>query len=124
MINYLKSKLPEIENLQLIKASHDEEIQEALLKYENSMICKTYKFGIILVKEGQNDENQYFSNGKGEILAGKSLSVVDTTPAFERFLDFLGERVRLKGWTGFRGGLDVKSEPLQRAISPSLTRCR
>ncbi|PRP82793.1 hypothetical protein PROFUN_10008 [Planoprotostelium fungivorum] len=93
MVGYLKSKLPEMENLQLIKASHDEEIQEALMKYENSMICKAYKFGIILVKEGQTDENQYFAN--------------EATPSFDKFLDFLGERVKLHGWKNYKGGLDV-----------------
>lgn len=29
---------------------------------------------------------------------------------FEDFLDVLGERVRLKGWDRFRGGLDVKGK--------------
>lgn len=28
---------------------------------------------------------------------------------FDEFLDFLGERVTLEGWEGFRAGLDVKS---------------
>ncbi len=32
------------------------------------------------------------------------------SPAFEEFLDFLGERIKLKGWTFYKGGLDVKSE--------------
>ena len=29
---------------------------------------------------------------------------------FEEFLQFIGERISLKNWTGFRGGLDVSSE--------------
>jgi hypothetical protein len=29
----------------------------------------------------------------------------------ENFLNFLGDRITLKGWTGFTGGLDVKSTP-------------
>lgn len=28
--------------------------------------------------------------------------------SFEEFLDVLGEKIRLKGWERFRGGLDVK----------------
>lgn len=32
-------------------------------------------------------------------------------PAFEEFLDLLGERVRLKGWEKYRAQLDNKSEP-------------
>lgn len=31
-------------------------------------------------------------------------------PAFEQFLDLLGERVRLKGWEKYRAQLDNKSE--------------
>lgn len=31
-------------------------------------------------------------------------------PAFEEFLDLLGERVRLKGWERYRAQLDTKSE--------------
>ena len=29
---------------------------------------------------------------------------------FQTFLDMLGDTVELKGWSGFRGGLDVKSK--------------
>ena len=32
------------------------------------------------------------------------------TPAFEEFLEFLGNKMELKGWTKFAGGLDVKSD--------------
>lgn len=28
---------------------------------------------------------------------------------FENFLNLLGDRIRLKGWTGYDGELDVKS---------------
>ena len=30
------------------------------------------------------------------------------SPAFERFLDLIGEKVALKGFNDYRGGLDVK----------------
>ena len=30
------------------------------------------------------------------------------SPGFESFLEILGERIRLKGWDKYRGGLDVK----------------
>lgn len=30
--------------------------------------------------------------------------------AFDEFLAVLGEKIRLKGWERFRGGLDVKGE--------------
>lgn len=31
------------------------------------------------------------------------------SPEFEEFLDFLGDRVELEGWTRYRAGLDVTS---------------
>lgn len=30
------------------------------------------------------------------------------SPGFEKFLDILGEKIRLRGWDKYRGGLDVK----------------
>jgi hypothetical protein len=39
-----------------------------------------------------------------------SLSLSATTsPKFEEFLSFLGEKIELKGFTGYNGGLDVHS---------------
>lgn len=34
---------------------------------------------------------------------------METSTAFEEFLDFLGERIKLDNWKGFRGGLDVRT---------------
>ncbi len=31
------------------------------------------------------------------------------SPEFQRFLQLLGDKIELKGWGGFRGGLDVAS---------------
>lgn len=35
--------------------------------------------------------------------------IVETSKGFEDFLSFLGEKVVLKDWQKFRGGLDIKS---------------
>ena len=45
-------------------------------------------------------------------IAYLSFAKVETSPEFEEFLEFLGEKIVLKGWTRFRGGLDVKSKSL------------
>ena len=34
---------------------------------------------------------------------------VESSPDFEEFLSFLGERVPLQGWSCYSGGLDTKS---------------
>ena len=39
-------------------------------------------------------------------------------PAFEEFLDLLGERVRLKGWEKYRAQLDNKSEQKDMQHTP------
>lgn len=40
-------------------------------------------------------------------------------PAFEEFLDLLGERVRLKGWEKYRAQLDNKSERKTHTHTPT-----
>lgn len=70
-------------------------INEDLSKLEKMLNVTRYKFGLIFVDKGQNDENQIYSNCSG-------------SPAYEEFLDLLG-RVKLQGYTGYRGGLDVKN---------------
>jgi hypothetical protein len=44
-----------------------------------------------------------------------SLCADQLSPAFEDFLKFLGDKITLKGFEGFKGGLDVK-----RTASPSI----
>ena len=53
-----------------------------------------FKVGVLFIKDGQETEEEFFTNS-------------DHSPEFERFLDFLGERIQLRGFTGFSGGLDT-----------------
>ena len=39
-----------------------------------------------------------------------NILLAPASPDFEEFLQFIGERITLKGWDKFRGGLDVKSK--------------
>lgn len=48
------------------------------------------------MKDGQTEEDQWYGNNQG-------------SPAFEEFLDWIAERVALKEWNKFRGGLNVTS---------------
>merc|ERR1712137_1067632 len=73
-------------------------IKDALIDFEKKHLeTKNYKFGIIYRRHGQVTDDEMLSNEKG-------------SPEFEQFLDFLGDRITLKGWTGFRGGLDTNSD--------------
>ena len=38
------------------------------------------------------------------------LSIEGESADFDNFLELLGDKIALKGWEGYRGGLDVKSE--------------
>jgi hypothetical protein len=55
------------------------------------------------------NEEDMFSNGRG-CFGGVGNNVVDYSPQFTEFLNFLGTTIDLKGWDKFRGGLDVKSK--------------
>jgi hypothetical protein len=45
-----------------------------------------------------------------------NVDIQDTSPEFEAFLNFLGSRIELQGWTGYRGDLDVKGIALGESV--------
>ena len=53
------------------------------------------------------------------------LSVITVTVSeeFERFLELLGEKIELKGWQKYRGGLDVKSKLAFKPILAAIAVC-
>uniref|UniRef100_A0A9L0TB69 GTPase-activating Rap/Ran-GAP domain-like protein 3 n=1 Tax=Equus caballus TaxID=9796 RepID=A0A9L0TB69_HORSE len=73
------------------------EIQKDLLVLEEQEGSVNFKFGVLFAKDGQLTDDEMFSNEIGS----------DT---FQKFLNLLGDTVTLKGWTGYRGGLDTKND--------------
>ncbi|XP_036318191.1 GTPase-activating Rap/Ran-GAP domain-like protein 3 isoform X2 [Rhagoletis pomonella] len=73
------------------------DIQKDLLLLEEQEGSVNFKFGVVYMKPGQECDDEMLSNQ-------------DASRDFEDFLHILGERVRLKGWDRFRGGLDVKGD--------------
>ncbi|XP_076245535.1 GTPase-activating Rap/Ran-GAP domain-like protein 3 isoform X2 [Calliopsis andreniformis] len=73
------------------------EIQKDLLLLEEQEGSVNFKFGVIYAETGQTTDDEMLSNEKG-------------SPGFEKFLEILGERIRLKDWDKYRGGLDVKGD--------------
>ncbi|XP_054016095.1 GTPase-activating Rap/Ran-GAP domain-like protein 3 isoform X1 [Hylaeus anthracinus] len=73
------------------------EIQKDLLLLEEQEGSVNFKFGVIYAKKGQITDDEMLSNEKG-------------SPGFESFLEILGERIQLKNWDKYRGGLDVKGD--------------
>lgn len=68
---------------------------ELIVHYDEHVLANTFKFGIIYQKVGQTCEEELFSNRAH-------------SPAMDNFLSLLGERVKLKDFKGFRGGLDTQ----------------
>lgn len=59
-------------------------------------VHRRYKCGVLYIKDGQTKEEEWLAN-------------TDDSEAFDRFLDILGHKVELHGYTGWAGGLDTKS---------------
>jgi len=94
IMNAVKKLQPSIERVNL-HLTRSPEFAKQLAEMESRQIVTNYKFGILMAKHGQVNEEDMFSNEYG-------------SEAFEEFLDFLGDRIQLQGWTEYRGGLDVK----------------
>ncbi|XP_054716776.1 rap1 GTPase-activating protein 1-like [Uloborus diversus] len=67
---------------------------EMLMAYDEHILVNTFKFGIIYQKYGQTTEEELFGNRSH-------------SPAMDEFLGLLGNRIKLKDFKGFRGGLDA-----------------
>ncbi|XP_041702535.1 rap1 GTPase-activating protein 1 isoform X3 [Coregonus clupeaformis] len=65
-----------------------------IVTFDEHVISNNFKFGVIYQKFGQTSEEELFGNSV-------------ESPAFVEFLEFLGEKVELHDFKGFRGGLDV-----------------
>jgi len=77
----------------------DQQFDSALLTYEQKQLPQqNYKFGIIYCKADQKDENMMFGNRHEE-----------SSQAYKDFLEFIGEKITLKGWDKYRAGLDVQN---------------
>lgn len=67
---------------------------EELLKLDQAFIKSEVKVGVIYVREEQCTEEEILDNN-------------ENSPLFEEFLQILGDRVRLKGFDKYKGGLDT-----------------
>lgn len=53
-----------------------------------------HKVGVLFCRAGQSSEEEMYNNETG-------------SPALDQFLDLLGDKVQLKGFTKYRGQLDT-----------------
>ncbi|XP_072284885.1 signal-induced proliferation-associated 1-like protein 1 isoform X1 [Pyxicephalus adspersus] len=93
----LEHIVPEL-NVQCLRlAFNTPKVTEQLLKLDEQGLNYQLKVGIMYCKAGQSTEEEMYNNES----AG---------PAFEEFLQLLGERVRLKGFEKYRAQLDTKTD--------------
>ncbi|XP_061816884.1 signal-induced proliferation-associated 1-like protein 2 isoform X2 [Nerophis lumbriciformis] len=93
----LEYVIPEL-NIQCLRlAIHSPKVPEQLLKLDEQGLSFQHKVGVLYCKAGQSTEEEMYNNES----AG---------PALEEFLDLLGQRVRLKGFTKYRAQLDNKTD--------------
>lgn len=99
---------------------HDKiKMLQELLILEEQEGAVNFKFGVIYALNEQKSDDEMLSNGK-------KISFVhfywtykffwiffcfaeDGSETFKNFLNLLGSKIQLQGWTKFRGGLDTKS---------------
>ncbi|XP_054611022.1 signal-induced proliferation-associated 1-like protein 2 [Dunckerocampus dactyliophorus] len=89
--------MPEL-NLHCLRlASNSPKVRDTLLKLDEQGLNFQRKVGVMYCRAGQSSEEDMYNNES----AG---------PAFEEFLDLLGDRVKLKGWEKYRAQLDNKTD--------------
>ncbi|NWY35593.1 RPGP1 protein, partial [Pheucticus melanocephalus] len=91
-----------------------------ILAFDEHVLSNHFKFGVIYQKLGQVRGGVGGGQGGGSPWVGLApilpplqtseeelFGTTEESPAFAEFLDVLGQRVQLRDFKGFRGGLDV-----------------
>lgn len=90
---------PEIQMSCLRLGVQNSHVEEQLLKLDEQGLTSHYKVGVMYCKKGQASEEEMYNNEE----AG---------PAFQEFLETIGKKVRLNGFTKYKAGLDNKCKNL------------
>ncbi|KAG7213273.1 hypothetical protein KM043_002573 [Ampulex compressa] len=71
--------------------------EEAVARLDEQGLSSRYKVGVLYSRSGQRTEEEMYNNQH----AG---------PAFLEFLDTIGQRIRLRGFEGYKAGLDTRTD--------------
>ena len=91
----IQSLIPEL-SLDCLRLA-ESKVADKLIEIDEQYLIKNHKIGILLCKSGQSTEEEMYNNR-------------ESTPAFDEFLQLLGEKVALKGFGNYRGGLDNQND--------------
>eukprot|EP00057_Strongylocentrotus_purpuratus_P016622 XP_011671096.1 PREDICTED: signal-induced proliferation-associated 1-like protein 2 isoform X2 [Strongylocentrotus purpuratus] len=72
-------------------------VRDQLLKIDEQGVTNHYKVGIMYCKAGQSTEEEMYNNEHA-------------SPAFDEFVDCIGEKIRLKDFEKYRAQLDNKTD--------------
>lgn len=96
----IETTVPDISFQDLVKMNKDQlvssGIHEELVRLDEASLHTRYKFGVLLIKQGQTKEEDWFSN--------------QHTKELDDFLNIIGRKVELRGYSGWAAGLDTKSK--------------
>eukprot|EP01126_Amoeba_proteus_P032700 TRINITY_DN3190_c0_g4_i2.p1 TRINITY_DN3190_c0_g4~~TRINITY_DN3190_c0_g4_i2.p1 ORF type:complete len:273 (-),score=49.92 TRINITY_DN3190_c0_g4_i2:518-1336(-) len=93
-LKFLKEQFPEYSGIQF-KIHKNHALNDELLKAEMCLMVKGYKFGILYnTKDNQTEDDFYLNNDEGEDL--------------QEFINWIGQKILLKGWQEYSAGLDTK----------------
>ncbi|KAL7715551.1 Rap/Ran GTPase-activating protein [Entamoeba marina] len=97
-IKEFKLAFPDLSRGTFFKVTDGEKeaFEKEVVRYEEMSSITHYKFGVLYVKSNQVDENDMFGN-------------TTSCPAFNKFMDLLGDQIDLLGFDKYRGGLDVRN---------------
>lgn len=88
---------PEVQIGSLRLAQSTPQCETQLLNLDEQGLTSKYKIGIMYCRAGQSTEEEMYNNE-------------EASPAFTEFLDTIGQKVRLKGFESYKGGLDNKTD--------------
>lgn len=92
-LKYAYNISPDLAGAQL-EAVKDTALADELMHMEDRILIKAYRVGVVYAGLSV-DENTMFSNN-------------EPSEGFKSFMGWLGKHIKLKGWKGFKGGLDVE----------------
>uniref|UniRef100_A0A8C1G8L4 Rap-GAP domain-containing protein n=1 Tax=Cyprinus carpio TaxID=7962 RepID=A0A8C1G8L4_CYPCA len=94
IVQMAKVRVNQVTFIMLLKTSTLPQASRLIVTFDEHVISNNFKFGVIYQKFGQTSEEELFGNN-------------EESPALVEFLEFLGQKIELYDFRGFRGGLDV-----------------
>lgn len=94
-VDVIRTVKPQADKFSM-KGVKSDSIQQELLALYEPEYSSQQKIGLLYSRAEQTNEQEMLANLEEE-----------SSPAFREFLEFLGDRVALKGFTGYSGGLDT-----------------